>query len=69
MNCRSKSGIHERAPNSQIHVQIFHRIARLFSIDFPDHGEDGFHVVRCVWRYVEIVVPCRFRTLLTFLVN
>ena len=25
--------------------------------DLPDHGEDGFHAMRCVRRYVEIVVP------------
>ena len=42
MNCCLKSGIHEHSPNSQIHIQIFHRIARLSSIDFPDHGDDGF---------------------------
>ena len=53
----------------QIHIQIFHGIVWLFSIDFPDHGEGGFHVVWCVRRYVEKVVPCRFRILLTFLVN
>ena len=64
----SKSGIHEHSPNRQIHVQIFHRIARSSSMDFPDHGEDGFHV-RCARRYLEVVVPCRFCILLTFLVN
>ena len=37
MNRCSKSGIHEHSPNSQIHVQIFHRIAKLSSTDFPDH--------------------------------
>ena len=42
MNRCSKSGIHEHSPNSQIHIQIFHRIARLSSTDFPDLGEDGF---------------------------
>ena len=45
--------------------QIFHGIAWLFSTDLPDHGEDCFHVVRCVRRYLEVVVPCRFRVLLT----
>ena len=30
---------------------------------------NGSHVVRCFRRYVEIVVPCRFCILLTFLVN
>ena len=70
MNCCSKSGIHEHSSNSQsIHIQIFHRIARLFSTDFPDHGEDSFHFVGCVRRYLEVVVPCRFCTILTFLVN
>ena len=56
-------------PSSQIHIQIFHRTAWLFYIDLPNHGEDGFHAVRCVRRHVEIVVPHRFRILLTFLVN
>ena len=42
MNRCSKSGIHAHSPDSQIHIQIFHRIARLSSRDFPDHGEDGF---------------------------
>ena len=46
-------------------MQILHRIAKLFSIDFPDHGEDGFHIVGCVRRYVETVVPCRFCILLS----
>ena len=55
--------------NSQIHIQIFYWIARWFSIDFPDHGEDGFHIVPRARRHAEIVVPCRFRILLTFLVN
>ena len=62
MNCCLKSGIHEHSPNSQIHILI----TWLFSIDFPDHGEDGFHVVRCVRRYLEVVVPCRFRILFDF---
>ena len=48
MNCCSKSGFHKHSPNSQIHIQTFHGIARLFSLDLPDHGEDSFHVVRCV---------------------
>ena len=69
MNCCLKSGIHEHSPNSQIHIQIFHWIAWLFSIFLPDHGEVGFKIVRCVRRHVEIVVPCRFRIILTFLVN
>ena len=69
MNCCSKSGIHEHSPNSQIHIQIVHRIARLFSIDFPEHGEGGFHFMGCVRRHVEIVVPCRFCIFLTFPVN
>ena len=69
LNCYSKSGLHKRSPNGQIHIQIFHKIARLFSIDFPDHGEDGFHVVRCVQRYLKVVVPCRFSILLTLHVN
>ena len=30
MNCCSKSGIHERSSKSQMHTQIFHRIAWLF---------------------------------------
>ena len=67
MNRCSKSGIHEHSPNSQMHIQIFHRIARLCSIDFPDNGEDGFQIVGCVRRYVEVVVPGRFCILLTFL--
>ena len=69
MNRCSKSGIREHSPNSQIHVQIFHRVARLSSIDFPDHGEDGFHKMGCVWRYLEIVFPCRFCIFLTLLIN
>ena len=69
MNHCSKNGIHEHSPNSQMHVQIFHRIATLSSINFPDHGEDGFHVVGCVRRSVEVVVPRCFCILLTFLVN
>ena len=32
-------------------MHIFHVIAWLFSTGFPDHGEDGFHVMRCVRRY------------------
>ena len=32
MNCCSKSGIREHSPNSQIHNQIFHRIASWFDI-------------------------------------
>ena len=56
-------------PNSQIHIQIFHRIARLSSVDIPDHGEDGFRKMECVRRYLEVVVPCRFCMILTFLVN
>ena len=56
-------------PHSQIHIQIFHRIARWFSVDFPDHGEDGFHTMRSIRRYVEVVVPFRFRTLSTLPVN
>ena len=36
---------------------------------FLDHGEDGFHITRCARRYLEVVVPCRFRILSTFLVN
>ena len=55
MNCCWKSGIHEHSPNSQIHIPIFHGIAWLFSTDLPGHGEDGFHAVRCVRRYVEEV--------------
>ena len=35
MNRCSKSGIHEYSPNSQIHIQIFHGIVWLFSIDLP----------------------------------
>ena len=35
-------------------VQTFHRIARLSSIDLPDHGDDGFRIMDCVcgdsWR-------------------
>ena len=50
---------------AKIHIQIVHRIARLSPIDFPHHGEDGFHTERCARRYVEIVVPCRFCILLT----
>ena len=69
MNCCLKCGIHEHSPNSQNHIQIFHRIVWLCSVDLPDHREDGFHVVRCVWRYVEIMFPCGFRILLTFLLN
>ena len=69
MNCCSKSGIHEHSPISQIHVQIFHRIDRWFSIDLLDHEEDVIQKVRCVRRYVEMVVPRRFRILLMFLVN
>ena len=69
MNCCLTSGIHKHSPNSHIHIQIFHRIAWRFTIDLPDHGEDGFHVVRCVLRHMEIVVSCRFRIFLTFLVN
>ena len=65
----SKSGIHEHSPNSQIHIQIFHRITGLFSIDFPDHGDDGSHLMRCVQRYLEVVVSRRFRILLAFLAN
>ena len=64
-----KSGIHKKSPNSQIHVQVFHRIARLCPVDFADHGEDGFLFMTCVRRYLEVVVPCRFCILLTFLVN
>ena len=66
MNCCSKGGIHEHSPNSHIHIQIFHRIARLSSIDFPDHGEDGFRKMECVWRYLEVMSPCRFCITLTF---
>ena len=69
MNCCSKSGIHEHSPSSQIHIQVFHGIVRLSSIDFLDHGKDGFRFVRCVQRFLEVVVPCRFCILLTFLVN
>ena len=69
MNRCSKSGIHEHSPNSQVHNQIFHRIDKWFSIDRPDHEEDVFHIVRCVRRYVEMLVPRRFRILLMFLVN
>ena len=29
-------------------------------MDFSDRGEDGFHTVRCVRRYLEVVVPRRF---------
>ena len=65
MNSCSKSGIHEHSPKSQIHIQIFHETAGWFSIDFPEQGEDGFHDVRCVRWYGEIVVPCRFCILLT----
>ena len=65
MNRCSESGIHEHSAKSQLHIQIFHRIARLFSIDLPDHGQDGFHTVGCVRRYLKVVVPCRFCTLLT----
>ena len=59
------------SPNSQIHIQIFHRIDKLFSIAFLtiDHGADGFHIVGCDRRYVEIGVPCRFCILFDFLVN
>ena len=38
-------------------------------MDLTDHGEDGFHVGRCVRRYVEMVTPRRFRILLPFPVN
>ena len=69
MNCCSKSGIREHSPNTHIHFQIFQRIAKLFSVDFPDHGEDGFRLVRCVQRYLEVEVPCRFCILSTFPVN
>ena len=69
MNCCSKSGIHEHSPNSQIHIQIFHRTACLCSMDLPDHGGDGFHIMGCVWRYLEMMFPRRFRILLTFLIN
>ena len=69
MNGCSKSGIHEHSPNSQIHIHIFHGIAKLSSTDFPDYGEDGFHVMGCVRRYLEVVIPRRFSILLTFLVN
>ena len=65
----SKSGIHEHSPKSEIHIQIFHWIAKLSSINFPDHGEDGFHMMGCLRRYFKVVVPCRFCILLTFLVN
>ena len=65
MNRCSKSGIHEHSPKSQIHIQIIHRIAKLSSIDFPDHGEDVFQKRRCARRYLEVVVPCRFCILLT----
>ena len=51
MNRCPKSGIHEHSANSQIHIQIFHRIAKFSSIDFPDHGEDGLRMMVCVWRY------------------
>ena len=69
MNCCLKSGIHELSPNSQVHNQIFHRIAKLSSIDFPDQGEDGFRKLGCVRRCLEIMFPCRFCLLLAFLIN
>ena len=69
MNCCLKSGIQKVVPNRRVHVQIVHGIVWLFSIFLPDHGEVGFKIVRCVRRYVEIVLPCRFRIILTFLVN
>ena len=69
MNRCSKSGIHEHSPKSQIHIQIFQRIVRLSSIEYLDDGDDGFHVMRCGRRYLELVGPCRFCILLTFFVN
>ena len=68
MNCCSKYGIHEHSPNNQIHIQIIHRIVKLFPIDLPDHGEDGFQKMRCVRWYLEVVVPCCFRILFTLMV-
>ena len=38
-------------------------------MDLPCHGENGFQQVRCVRRYLEVMFPCRFCILLTFLVN
>ena len=62
MNCCLKSGIHEHSPNSRFHIQIFHRIVWLFPIDLAHHGEeDDFHVMRCIERFMAIMVPCRFR--------
>ena len=69
MNRCSKSGIHEHSSNRQIHIQIFHGIARLSSVDFPDHGEDGFHVMGCVRRYLEIVPTSLLCPFLTFWIN
>ena len=54
--------------NSQIHIQIFHKIARLSSIDFPDH-EESFRKMGCAWRYLEAVSPRRFCILLTCQLN
>ena len=69
MNCCFESGIHEYSPYGHIHVQILHRIVWWYSVDLPDRVLDGFQTVGCVRRCVEIVVPCRFCILLTFLVN
>ena len=60
MNRCSKSGIHEHSPNSHKHIQIFRWIVRWFSIDLPDHGEDGFQIVRCAPRYVQSHVASVF---------
>ena len=64
MNRCSKHGIHEHSANSQIHVQLFHRIDRLSSIDFPDHGEDGLQkngmCVGDVWRWCFHVASVSF---------
>ena len=70
--CCLKSGIHEFMNIPQIAKFTFKSStgrAWLFSIDLPDHGKEGFHVMRCVRRCMEMVVPCRFGILLTFLVN
>ena len=64
------SGIHEHSPNSQEFIsKSFIKTPRCLPQISSDHGEDGFHVLECVWRHLEMMFQYRFFVLLTFLLD
>ena len=66
MNRCSKSGIHE---HSQI-AQFTSNSSMVFFHIFPWPWRSRLpYIMGCLWRYLEIMVPCRICILLSFLIN